>query len=121
MMFCKTMLTMMFAWSTQLVKRGAMKDRFSLCFGGEEGQGALLLGDLDLPESTVHFDYVPMLPTTGHYYMVKVNALGLGGTKLPIRQVGKVRHMNGHMTCALQPWLSHGRLHIHFHKPLLQK
>lgn len=71
----------------QLVKQGAMQDRFSLCFGSIEGQGALLLGDLDLPRNTVHFDYVPMLPTTSHYYMVKVDTLGLGGIPLPIRQV----------------------------------
>lgn len=78
--------------ATQLVKQGAMRDRFSLCFGSVEGDGALLLGDLDLPGNTILFDYVPMLRTASHYYLVKVDALGLGGTPLSVRQVCLENH-----------------------------
>ncbi len=71
----------------QLVKHGVMVDRFSLCFGTVDGDGALLLGDLALPGNVIEFDYVPLMRTAGHYYIVRMDNMGLGGVPLDIRPV----------------------------------
>lgn len=71
----------------QLVKAGVIDDVFSLCFGMVEGDGALLLGDADVPGS-IALQYTPLVPSATHpfYYNVKMLSLAVDGQLLPVSQ-----------------------------------
>jgi hypothetical protein len=72
----------------QLVSSGAIDDKFSLCFGGVEGDGALLLGDAPLP-SGLQLQYTPLLEGTQHpqWYTVSLLGIAVGGEVLPVDEV----------------------------------
>ncbi|KAL4433645.1 hypothetical protein ABPG75_000086 [Micractinium tetrahymenae] len=71
----------------QLVKAGVIDDVFSLCFGMVEGDGALLLGDAEVPGS-IALQYTPLVPSATHpfYYNVKMLSLAVDGQLLPVSQ-----------------------------------
>lgn len=72
----------------QLVKAGVIDDVFSLCFGMVEGDGALLLGDMQLPGG-IQLQYTPLLRSATHpfYYNVRMLSLAVDGQLLPVPQV----------------------------------
>ncbi len=72
----------------QLTAAGVIEDTFALCFGGVEGGGALLLGDAPLPPGTPLL-HTPLLASREHphYYVVGLEALGVGGQELQVPQV----------------------------------
>lgn len=70
-------------------------DVFSMCFGSVEGDGVLLLGDVDIP-SDIGLQFTPMLPTRAHYYIVRLDSIQLSGNMVNVRQVGT---MCGWGTC----------------------
>lgn len=78
-----------FSVVNQLVKAGVIDDVFSLCFGMVEGDGALLLGDAEVPGS-IALQYTPLLSSASHpfYYNVKMLSLAVDGQLLPVPQVG---------------------------------
>ncbi|KAL4450641.1 hypothetical protein ABPG77_000997 [Micractinium sp. CCAP 211/92] len=71
----------------QLVKAGVIDDMFSLCFGMVEGDGALLLGDAEVPGS-IALQFTPLVPSATHpfYYNVKMLSLAVNGQLLPVSQ-----------------------------------
>ena len=73
----------------QLASRQIIDDVFSLCFGSVEGDGALLLGDVNLSQYNVELEYTPLLTSLAypHYYSVQLLGLQVGGTKLGVPQV----------------------------------
>ena len=64
-------------------------DVFSLCFGSVEGDGALMLGDVDLSEQDIELRYTSLLSSLAHphYYSVQLESLWVGDVQLPVRQV----------------------------------
>lgn len=70
----------------QLAASGAIDRVFSLCFGFPSG-GALLLGDV-APPSGVTLSYTPLLPSATPYYVVRLEAISIGGEPLRIEPVG---------------------------------
>lgn len=60
---------------------------FSLCFGFPSG-GTLLLGDVALPPG-LRLAYTPLLRSSTPYYAVTMASIDLGGTPLPVQQVGR--------------------------------
>ena len=67
-----------------------IEDVFSLCFGSVEGDGALLLGSVDLSSYNVELEYTPLLTSLAypHYYSVQLMAVQVGSTKLNVPMVG---------------------------------
>lgn len=66
-----------------------IEDVFSLCFGSVEGDGALLLGEVDLSAYNVELEYTPLLTSAQypHYYSVKLMGIQVGNTKLNVPTV----------------------------------
>lgn len=64
-------------------------DVFSLCFGSVEGDGALLLGEVQLGQYNVELEYTPLLTSEAypHYYSVQLLALQVGSTRLDVQPV----------------------------------
>ncbi len=73
----------------QLAGSGVIDDVFALCFGSVEGDGALMLGDVDAAEYDVALQYTALLSSLAHphYYSVQLDALWVGGQQLPVRAV----------------------------------
>ncbi len=73
----------------QLAGRGVIDDVFSLCFGSVEGDGALMLGDVDLSEQDIELRYTSLLSSLAHphYYSVQLESLWVGDVQLPVRPV----------------------------------
>ncbi len=73
----------------QLAGSGVIDDVFALCFGSVEGDGALMLGDVDAAEYDVALQYTALLSSLAHphYYSVQLDALWVGGQQLPVRPV----------------------------------
>ena len=63
-----------------------IEDVFSLCFGSVEGDGALLLGEVDLSTYNVELEYTPLLTSIAypHYYSVQLLGIQVGNTKLNV-------------------------------------
>ena len=76
----------------QLAGRGVIDDVFSLCFGSVEGDGALMLGDVDLSEQDIALQYTALLSSLAHphYYSVQLESLWVGEVQLPVKPV----HLN---------------------------
>ncbi|BDA43922.1 Aspartic proteinase Asp1 [Coccomyxa sp. Obi] len=70
----------------QLAGSGVIDDVFALCFGSVEGDGALMLGDVDTAEYDVALQYTALLSSLAHphYYSVQLDALWVGGQQLPV-------------------------------------
>lgn len=70
----------------QLAGQGMIEDVFSLCFGSVEGDGALLLGQVDLSAYNVELEYTPLLTSIAypHYYSVQLLGIQVGNTKLNV-------------------------------------
>ena len=64
-------------------------DVFSLCFGSVEGDGALMLGDVDLSEQDIQLQYTALLSSVAHphYYSVRLESLWVGDVQLAVRPV----------------------------------
>jgi hypothetical protein len=64
-------------------------DVFALCFGSVEGDGALMLGDVDAAEFDVELEYTSLLSSLAHphYYSVSLEALWVGGQQLRVPRV----------------------------------
>lgn len=64
-------------------------DVFALCFGSVEGDGALMLGDVDAAEYDVALEYTSLLSSLAHphYYSVKLDGLRVGDVQLSVPQV----------------------------------
>lgn len=73
----------------QLAGRGVIDDVFSLCFGSVEGDGALMLGDVDLSEQDIQLQYTALLSSVAHphYYSVQLDSLWVGDVQLAVRPV----------------------------------
>ena len=73
----------------QLAGRGVIDDVFSLCFGSVEGDGALMLGDVDLSEQDIQLQYTALLSSVAHphYYSVRLESLWVGDVQLAVRPV----------------------------------
>lgn len=73
----------------QLAGSGVIDDVFALCFGSVEGDGALMLGDVDAAGYDVALQYTALLSSLAHphYYSVQLDALWVGGQQLPVRPV----------------------------------
>ena len=73
----------------QLAGSGDIEDVFSLCFGGVEGNGALMLGDVPPATFNVQLQYTPILESQRypHYYLARLQNVGVNGTILPVDQV----------------------------------
>ena len=73
----------------QLAGAGTIEDVFSLCFGGVEGNGALMLGDVPPATFNVQLQYTPLVGSEfhPHYYLARLQNLGVNGTILPVDQV----------------------------------
>lgn len=69
----------------QLAEAGVIEDTFALCFGGVQGGGALLLGDVPLPPD-LQLHYTPLLvnPQHPHYYVVQLQRLAMSGVDLEV-------------------------------------
>ena len=67
-------------------------DVFSLCFGSVEGDGALMLGDVDLSEQDIELRYTSLLSSLAHphYYSVQLESLWVGDVQLPVRPVNRL-------------------------------
>ena len=103
----------------QLVAGGVIDDTFSLCFGSVEGDGALLLGDVEVAPYTQNLSYTNLVSTRSnpHFYTVVTQGMAVNGTVLPLSAVSAcllpmaVRmclprecHMKSHgLTVSLQP------------------
>ena len=76
-------------YHAQLAGRGVIDDVFSLCFGSVEGDGALMLGDVDLSEQDIELRYTSLLSSLAHphYYSVQLESLWVGDVQLPVRPV----------------------------------
>ena len=70
-----------FSLPTQLAKRGVMEDTFSLCYGGVDGGGALLLGRMphNVPMNYTHMHRNPDYP---YYYHLELKGIKLGNTPI---------------------------------------
>ncbi|KAK9808090.1 hypothetical protein WJX73_004596 [Symbiochloris irregularis] len=64
----------------QLAGNKDIEDVFSLCFGSVEGDGALLLGDVDLDPWGINLTHTPLLPSAAHphYYCVGLEGIAVG-------------------------------------------
>lgn len=73
----------------QLAGRGVIDNVFSLCFGSVEGDGALMLGDVDLSEQDIELRYTVLLSSAAHphYYSIKLESLWVGNVELAVRPV----------------------------------
>lgn len=73
----------------QLAEANHIEDVFSLCFGGVEGNGALMLGDVPPASFNVTLQYTPLIssPAHPHYYLAKLNDISVNATTLPVSQV----------------------------------
>ena len=73
----------------QLASRGVVADVFSLCFGGVEGDGALMLGDVDPGVYGLSIAYTPLVPSPEHphYYCLQLDAVAVDSTVLPVPAV----------------------------------
>ena len=73
----------------QLAGRGVVADMFSLCFGGVEGDGALMLGDVDPTVYGISLAYTALVPSPDHphYYCLQLQGVGVDGTVLPVPAV----------------------------------
>ena len=73
----------------QLAGAGAIEDVFSLCFGGVEGNGALMLGDVPAATFNVTLQYTPLVGSAihPHYYLARLQNIGVNGSILPVDQV----------------------------------
>ncbi|GHP11360.1 hypothetical protein PPROV_001008800 [Pycnococcus provasolii] len=71
---------------TQLEKAGTIDDAFALCFGGFDGEGALLLGKPPLPQTIAsNLRYSPrVLQGRSSFYISSLSSIGFGGTSLPV-------------------------------------
>lgn len=69
-----------------------IEDVFSLCFGSVEGDGALLLGNVDLNAYNVELEYTPLLSSSAypHYYSVQLMGIQVGSTKLGVPVVSYI-------------------------------
>lgn len=67
-------------------------DVFSLCFGSVEGDGALLLGEVDLSSYNVELEYTPLLTSAAypHYYSVKLMGIQVGTSTLAVPPVSHI-------------------------------
>ena len=76
-------------FNVQLAGRGVIDNVFSLCFGSVEGDGALMLGDVDLSEQDIELRYTALLSSAAHphYYSVELESLWGGDVQLPVRPV----------------------------------
>ena len=76
----------------QLAGRGVIDDVFSLCFGSVEGDGALMLGDVDLSEQDIELRYTALLASVAHphYYSIRLESLWVGDMELAVRPVSAV-------------------------------
>lgn len=76
----------------QLARAQHIEDVFSLCFGGVEGNGALMLGDVPPASVNVSLQYTPLVSSVAHphYYQAKLNDLSVNGTILPVDTVRTV-------------------------------
>ena len=76
-------------WRAQLAGSGVIDDVFALCFGSVEGDGALMLGDVDAAEYDVALQYTALLSSLAHphYYSVQLEALWVGGQQLHVKPV----------------------------------
>jgi len=75
----------------QLTKSGVIDNKFALCFGSVDGQGALLLGDPDIPKASLGpkgLRYTPLLKSPQHpaYYNVGLKGIAVGKTLLIVDQ-----------------------------------
>ena len=75
-------------WRAQLTGAGVIDDTFALCFGGVEGCGALLLGDVPPPPG-LQLLHTPLLPSEEHphYYIVELSQIAVSGEPLVVPQV----------------------------------
>ncbi|CAK0779405.1 hypothetical protein CVIRNUC_004765 [Coccomyxa viridis] len=71
----------------QLAGRGVIDNVFSLCFGSVEGDGALMLGDVDLSEQDIELRYTALLSSVAHphYYSIRLESLWVGDVELAVR------------------------------------
>ena len=67
----------------------AIEDVFSLCFGGVEGNGALMLGDVPPATFNVELQYTPLVFSAvhPHYYLAHLQNIAVDGAILPVDQV----------------------------------
>lgn len=70
----------------QLAGQGVINDVFSLCFGSVAGDGALLLGEVDLTSYNVELEFTPLLTSAAypHYYSVQLMGITVGSSKLNV-------------------------------------
>ena len=73
----------------QMATRGDIADVFSLCFGSVEGDGAMMLGDVDLDPYGVELNYTQLLssPAHPHYYCVELESIAVADTVLAVAKV----------------------------------
>ena len=77
----------------QLAGRGVIDDVFALCFGSVEGDGALMLGDVEAVgpggDAPVDLEFTALLSSLAHphYYSVRLESLWVGDEQLPVRPV----------------------------------
>ena len=78
----------------QMAVRGDIADVFSLCFGSVEGDGALMLGDVDLEAFGVELNYTQLLSSEAHphYYCVDLEAIEVADEVLPVPKVSNCMH-----------------------------
>ncbi len=77
----------------QLADAGVIEDTFALCFGGVEGGGALLLGDVPLPPD-MRLLHTSLLISREHphYYVVQLDSLAVSGQQLDVPQVSGIHN-----------------------------
>ena len=85
----------------QLAGAQHIEDVFSLCFGGVEGDGALMLGDVPPASVNVSLQYTPLVSSLAHphYYLAKLNDLSVNGSILPVDQVCCKLPSHTHQLC----------------------
>ena len=86
----------------QLAGRGVIDNVFSLCFGSVEGDGALMLGDVDLSEQDIELRYTTLLSSAAHphYYSIRLESLWVGDVELAVRPVSAAPMHRLHRPCA---------------------
>jgi hypothetical protein len=77
----------------QLATRNIISDVFSLCFGSVEGDGAFMVGDVDLLPHNVVLQYTPLVESSAHphYYGVTLDAVAVGKKVLVVDKVKPCR------------------------------
>lgn len=82
---------------------GTIEDVFSICFGGVEGNGALMIGDVLPATFNLSLQYTPLIliPAHLHYYVAHLENVAVNGSILPVDKVRSIAVHCGLLTAVI--------------------